>query len=111
MPVGYLHRSPDATESEMRKLIRCDLLILDDFGLHSFDQTETQDIYEIVVERHLRASTIITSNRDPSKAHRFGRTCAKWRLKLTGRRRRGPRSSYGHHPRAGRRPGSTQSAR
>lgn len=60
-------RLDQSYESEMRRLIRCDLLILDDFGLHSFDQTETQDIYEIVVERHLRASTIVTSNRDPSE--------------------------------------------
>lgn len=43
-------------DAEMRKLIRADLLILDDFCLHALDATETQDIYEIVVERHLRAS-------------------------------------------------------
>ncbi|HEX9312335.1 MAG TPA: IS21-like element helper ATPase IstB [Actinomycetota bacterium] len=52
-------------EAEMRKLIRVDLLILDDFCLHALDATETQDIYEIVVERHLRASTVVTSNREP----------------------------------------------
>ena len=42
-----------------------DLLILDDFCLHALDATETQDVYEIVVERHLRSSTIVTSNREP----------------------------------------------
>jgi DNA replication protein DnaC len=52
-------------DAEMRKLIRVDLLILDDFCLHALDATETQDIYEIVVERHLRASTVVTSNREP----------------------------------------------
>jgi DNA replication protein DnaC len=52
-------------EAEMRKLIRVDLLILDDFCLHALDATETQDVYEIVVERHLRASTVVTSNREP----------------------------------------------
>jgi DNA replication protein DnaC len=52
-------------EAEMRKLIRVDLLILDDFCLHGLDPTETQDVYEVVVERHLRASTVVTSNREP----------------------------------------------
>jgi len=52
-------------EAEMRKLIRVDLLILDDFCLHALDALETSDVYEIVVERHLRASTIVTSNREP----------------------------------------------
>lgn len=50
---------------ELRKLIRVDLLIIDDFALMKLDQTETQDVYDIVVERHLRASTIVTSNREP----------------------------------------------
>lgn len=55
----------DATyEAEMRKLIRCDLLILDDFALHTMDATETQDVYEIVVERHRKGSTVVVSNRD-----------------------------------------------
>lgn len=58
----------DAThEAEMRKLIRTDLLILDDFCLRALDAVETQDIYELVVERHLKASTVVTSNRDPSE--------------------------------------------
>jgi DNA replication protein DnaC len=52
-------------EAEMRKLIRVDLLILDDFCLHALDPTETGDVYEIVVERHLRSSTVVTSNREP----------------------------------------------
>lgn len=52
-------------EAEMRKLIRVDLLILDDFCLHALDATETGDVYEIVVERHLRTSTVVTSNREP----------------------------------------------
>lgn len=60
-------RLDQSYEAEMKKLIRVDLLILDDFALHSFDQTETGDIYELVVERHLKASTIVTSNREPSE--------------------------------------------
>jgi DNA replication protein DnaC len=54
-------------DEELRKLIHVDLLILDDFALVKLDQTETQDVYDIVVERHLRASTIVTSNREPGE--------------------------------------------
>lgn len=54
-------------DAELRKLIRVDLLIIDDFALHQLDQTETQDVYDIVVERHRRASTITTSNRAPDE--------------------------------------------
>jgi DNA replication protein DnaC len=54
-------------EQELRRLIRLELLIIDDFGLRDLDDTETQDFYDLVVERHLKASTVITSNRDPSE--------------------------------------------
>ncbi len=51
----------------MRRLARVDLLILDDFALRPLDTTETNDFYELVVERHRKASTIVTSNREPSE--------------------------------------------
>ena len=54
-------------DQEMRKLIGVDLLILDDFCLTPLDATETSDLYELIVERHHRASTLVTSNRDPSE--------------------------------------------
>ncbi|MFI5541654.1 MULTISPECIES: ATP-binding protein [unclassified Nocardia] len=52
-------------EDEMRKLHRVDLLILDDLALHRLEAVETNDFYELIVERHRKASTIITSNREP----------------------------------------------
>jgi DNA replication protein DnaC len=51
----------------MRKLVGVDLLLIDDFALHPLDVTETNDFYELVVERHRRGATVITSNRDPSE--------------------------------------------
>jgi DNA replication protein DnaC len=54
-------------EAEMRKLIGVDLLILDDLCLQSLDATETADFYEVVIERHRRVPTVLTSNRDPSE--------------------------------------------
>jgi len=53
----------DATyEQEFRRLLRVDLLILDDLVLEALDATETHDFYQVVVERHRRAATILTSN-------------------------------------------------
>jgi len=60
-------RLDNSVEAEMRKLARVDLLILDDFALQAMDSLETADFYELVVERHQRGSTLITSNRDPSE--------------------------------------------
>jgi len=54
-------------DAEMRKLIGVDLLIIDDFALQPLDATETADIYELCVERHHVAATVLTSNRDPSE--------------------------------------------
>jgi DNA replication protein DnaC len=54
-------------DAEMRKLIGIDLLIVDDFALQPLDATETADFYELVVERHHTAATVLTSNRDPSE--------------------------------------------
>lgn len=58
----------DATyEQELRRLLRVDLLILDDVALEALDATETHDFYQVVIERHRRAATIWTSNRDPKE--------------------------------------------
>lgn len=60
-------RLDNTLDTEIRKLARVDLLILDDFALRALDATETNDFYEIIVERHRRASTIVTSNREPAE--------------------------------------------
>jgi len=54
-------------EREMRRLLAVDLLVLDDFGLDTLDPTESRDVYEVLVERHQRRSTIVTSNRAPEE--------------------------------------------
>jgi DNA replication protein DnaC len=60
-------RLDNTLEAEIRRLARVDLLIVDDFALRALDPTQTNDFYEIVVERHRKASTIWTSNREPSE--------------------------------------------
>jgi DNA replication protein DnaC len=54
-------------ERELRRLIRVDLLVLDDFCLDQLDAVESRDVYEIVLERHRAGSMIVTSNREPQE--------------------------------------------
>jgi DNA replication protein DnaC len=60
-------RLDNTVDAEMRRLAHLDLLILDDFALQPFDATATADFYELCVERHQRAATVVTSNREPSE--------------------------------------------
>jgi DNA replication protein DnaC len=54
-------------ETELRRLISVDLLILDDFCLDAMDQQESRDVYEILAERQRAGSVIVTSNRGPDE--------------------------------------------
>lgn len=56
-------RADNSFEKELVRFIGPDLLVIDDLGLQKLSPQEANDFYEIVVERHGRASTIITSNR------------------------------------------------
>lgn len=56
-------RADNSTERVMRKLLAADVLIIDDFGLRRLDSEQSSDFYELVIERHRRGSTIVTSNR------------------------------------------------
>ena len=57
-------RLDNSHDAEMRKLLRVDLLVLDDFCLQPLDAVDTADVYELIVERR-RAATVTTSNREP----------------------------------------------
>jgi DNA replication protein DnaC len=58
-------RLDNSHDLEMRKLLRVDLLLIDDFALQALDALDTADIYELIVERHRTAATVVTSNREP----------------------------------------------
>lgn len=47
--------------SELKKIERMDLLILDDFGLQPFDSQSRVALLDIIEDRHQKRSTIITS--------------------------------------------------
>lgn len=56
-------RADNSTDKVLRSLLAPDVLIIDDFGLRRLDARQSSDLYEIILERHRRASTIVTSNR------------------------------------------------
>lgn len=47
--------------TELRKIERMDLLILDDFGLQPFDATARMNLLDVIEDRYGKKSTIITS--------------------------------------------------
>lgn len=58
-------RADHSWEKQLKKFLRPDLLVIDDFGLSVLSTTQAEDFYEIVNERHLKSSLVITSNRPP----------------------------------------------
>jgi DNA replication protein DnaC len=51
----------------LNKILRCDLLIVDDFGLRPLTEQGADDLYEIIHARYERGSIVITSNRSPAE--------------------------------------------
>jgi len=58
-------RADHSWEKQMKKYLYPDVLIIDDFGLTALNSIQAEDFYEIVSERHLKSSILITSNRPP----------------------------------------------
>jgi DNA replication protein DnaC len=56
-------RADHSTERVLRSFLTPSLLVIDDFGLKRLTAQQSSDLYEIIIERHKRTSTIITSNR------------------------------------------------
>jgi DNA replication protein DnaC len=56
-------RADHSFEQVFRRALAPELLIVDDFGLHRLTAQQSSDLYELVIERHRRASFVLTSNR------------------------------------------------
>src|ERR1700739_617234 len=56
-------RADNSFDRELRAFISPDLLIVDDFALRQLPSQATSDFYDLLIERHTRSSTILTSNR------------------------------------------------
>jgi DNA replication protein DnaC len=61
----FASRADQSWERQIKKYLHPDLLIIDDFGLTALTPIQAEDIYELVTERHLRSSIVMTSNRPP----------------------------------------------
>ncbi len=53
----------DARKEYMEAMTKIPLLIIDDLGMRKLPNTAAEDLLELVMRRHERASTILTSNR------------------------------------------------
>jgi len=56
-------RADNSFDRELRSFIGPDLLIVDDFALKKLSSQATSDFYDLLIERHTRSSTILTSDR------------------------------------------------
>src|SRR5690606_40865787 len=51
-------RLDNSHDTEMRKLLRVDLLVIDDFALQALDALDTADAYELLVEPRRAAAAV-----------------------------------------------------
>lgn len=51
----------------LRKYLKPDLLVVDDFAIGTMTREGAKDLYEIIIERHERKSSIFTSARAPEE--------------------------------------------
>lgn len=56
-------RADNSFDRQLRQFLSPDLLVVDDFGLRRLSGIASSDLYELIIERHLRSSSILTSNR------------------------------------------------
>jgi DNA replication protein DnaC len=59
----YASRADQTWNKAIKKFTSPELLIIDDFGLSTLSFTQAEDLYELITQRHLNSSIILTSNR------------------------------------------------
>lgn len=57
-------RADNSFDRQLREYLAPDVLIIDDFALRRLSAVGSSDLYDLIIEGHLRSSTIVTSNRD-----------------------------------------------
>jgi DNA replication protein DnaC len=68
------------------QLSKLDLLVLDELGYVPATKVGAELLFDVIATAYERSSIMVTTNLPFEKAHRFERTCARWRLNLTGSR-------------------------
>ena len=96
------HRLDDSVTKAPAPTLRSDVIVVDDIGLLPVSEEAAEGLYRLMDGAYERRSVAISSNLHPSKAHTFGRTCA---------RQRRNQHRFEHHPRSASRPASTLSAK
>jgi DNA replication protein DnaC len=56
-------RADQSWDKAFKRFLKPELLIIDDFGLKALSPSQAEDIYELIAERHLKSSCVLTSNR------------------------------------------------
>jgi DNA replication protein DnaC len=59
----YISRADNSFRLKLKKYTTPDLLVIDEFGLKKLNQTNVDDLYEVIAKRYEVSSTIITSNK------------------------------------------------
>ncbi|WP_323185668.1 ATP-binding protein [Kitasatospora sp. NBC_01287] len=78
------HRADDSIARALARIIRSDLILVDDIGLLPVSPDAAEGFYRLVDAAYERRSVAVSSNLHPSKAHMFRRTCARQRRNVTG---------------------------
>ena len=78
------HRADDTVSKAISKILRAELVIVDDIGLLPVAADAAEGLYRLVDAAYEKRSVAISSNLHPAKAHMFGRTCARCRRNFTG---------------------------
>lgn len=58
-------RADGTWENRLRRYLKPDLLIVDDFAMKEFTKTQAEDLYELIDQRYRCGSMIVTANRSP----------------------------------------------
>ena len=53
------------------------LLVIDELGYLSLSAEAASALFQVVSQRYLKTSIVLTSNRDVVKSHMFARTCVR----------------------------------
>lgn len=63
----YRARADNTHDKVLKRYIKFDLLILDDFGLKPLSSEQSSDLYDLIASTHINSSLIITTNRKIEK--------------------------------------------
>jgi DNA replication protein DnaC len=78
------HRADDSVTKAITRILRADLIVVDDIGLLPVAADAAEGLYRLVDAACERRSVAVSSNLHPSKAHQFAQRYASPCLKFTG---------------------------